>query len=65
MVIGVLTMGDGGAGLAATCSLDSICGGTLTPRAAANGSALTFVSGGFKAGTATSGDTFNVVLFGT
>ena len=65
MVVGVLDMGDGNGGLAAQCGLDKFAGGTLTPKSAANASALTFVSGGIKAGTASSGDSFHVVAFGT
>lgn len=64
MEVGVLIMGDSNTGLAVQSSIKDYLGGSLTPKSAANGSALTFVSGGFKAGTAASGSEFHYVVFG-
>lgn len=65
MEVGVLTAGDGTSGNAVQSSIQNYVGGLLTAKSAANDSALTFVSGGFKAGTAVSGNDFHYVVFGT
>lgn len=62
---GVLTMGDGASGLAAQTGIKDFFGGVLTQKSAANCSGITFVSGGFKALTATSGSDFQYLVFGT
>lgn len=63
--VGVLTMGDGASGLAVQSAVKDYMGGVLTQKSAANCSGITFVSGGFKALTAISGNDFQYVVFGT
>lgn len=63
--IGVLTMGDGASGLAVQTSVQNLLGGSLVAKSAPANTGLTFVSGGFKAATALSGNDFHYVVFGT
>lgn len=63
--IGVLTMGDGDGGLAVQSSIKDYAGGSLVAKSAPANTGLTFVSGGFKAATALSGNDYQYVVFGT
>lgn len=65
MEIGVLTMGDGSGGLAVQSSIQNYLGGSLVAKSAPANTGLTFVSGGFKAATALSGNDYQYVVFGT
>lgn len=65
MEVGVLTMGDGASGLAVQSSIKEYLGGSLVAKSAPANTGLTFVSGGFKASTALSGNDFHYVVFGT
>lgn len=64
MEIGVLTMGDGSGGLAVQSSIKDYLGGSLVAKSAPANTGLTFVSGGFKAATALSGNDYHYVVFG-
>lgn len=67
-VMGVLTMTDGPAASSVASGLKHIWGGSATPKSAATGGVgLTCnanVNGDFKVMSCTSGDTFQVVLYG-
>ena len=65
MECGVLTMADGAAGLAVQSSIQNYVGGTLCAKSAPANTGITFVSGGFKALTALSGNDFQYIVFGT